>query len=208
MTKRLARSSTQKWKQAVALGCAAYLALAWVLPLLMTPFVNVLPFVHKRDTIERLWISCLATLFVTVVLLAMNPRCAFRSFDLSVGASFAKRWRNRVGVLAGLAMFTYSAAWLSANPFGLAARVLPGTDYEEVVVLDNVAFQGSRYRTAVLDYRSPEDGTPRYLVLSQRLFDYPKLTAGDLVRLRGKATTIGVYVTGIEQMGQGAAIAR
>lgn len=190
------------------MSCAAYLALAWVLPVLMTPFVNVLPFVHKHDAVERLWISSLATLFVTVVLVAMNPRSSFRSFKSSTGgASLSKRCRNWVGVLAGLAMFTCSAAWLSANPLGLAARVLPGTAYDEIVVLDNVESRGSRYRAAVLDYRSPEDGTPRYLVLSRRLFDYPKLTAGDVVRLRGRATTIGVYVTGLEHVERRAAIA-
>lgn len=191
-----------RWKLAIASGCVLYMLLAWVMPLFMLPFVNVLPFVHERDAYERVALSAVGSVLVLSVLVALDPR---RVLDgVRSQAPRGKRWKSLshwLGVALGFGMFTVAAGAWSANALGLLARVLPGHEYHETVVLDSVDFSdgSTKYKAASLRYRSTVDGRARYLVISKRLFDYPRFSPGDVLELRGKAGLAGVYVTDVRR---------
>lgn len=191
------------WKQAIAIACALYFLFVWIAPVLMLPFVNVLPFVQERDVYERLMFSVLGTLFILGVLVSLGPQNVWRVAKSQVPAgSQLKKLGHWVGVLGGMTMFTCGAAWLSGNTFGLIARVLPSQSYKETVVLVSVKFNGSRNRSSVsLRYKGQQDGKSRYLVLSKRLFDYPKFAPGDIVELYGEQGPVGIYITGFRRVG-------
>lgn len=188
------RSGVPKWKQAVAIACLAYAAVVWALPVFMLPFVNILPFVHERTVIERLPVSIAGSVLFVLALIAMNGG------RIPPKPNFFSRKRERVihwlGVSAGLAMFTYVGAALSANTLGIVAKVLPGDVFEAVVVLRATDYSGSRYKSVWLEYKEPESGEMQHLILSKRLFEYPELKPGDTVQLRGERTMIGIYING------------
>ena len=192
--------SLPRWKLLVASACVAYLLVAGVLPVLMLPFVNVLPFVHERGFVDRLLLSSLGTVTVLVTLFALDPRRW--TGGVASLAPPGPWWRTAthwLGVVGGFAMFTAGAAWLSPNTCGLLARVLPSQPYREIVELESVDHSGTGRRTAVsLVFRDRVNGEPRYLELSRRLFDDPGVKPGDVVELRGEAGPVGVYVTDLE----------
>ena len=177
------------------------MVLAWVVPVFMLPFVNVLPFVHERSMLERLLVSCAGSALLVLVLLTLTGG------RLPSGYTVVRdRWGNVVrwfGVCAGLALFTYMSAALSANTFGLITKALPRENFNSTVVVESAQFQGSRYRAVQLKYSEPTKGESRYLVLSMRLFDYPKFEPGDLVELYGKKTWAGVYVENVSLLKRG-----
>lgn len=186
---------TPKWKPAIALACAAYMILVWVLPIFMLPFVNVLPFVHERGYWERLLVSGLGSVLVIATLASLAPRRALRDLRSGEPAPGRKRALHWLGVGGGLAAATVAAAALSPNLFGLVACALPGEAHRETIILEAVEHSGSRYRSVALQYASPADGTTRYLVLSKRLFDYPRFAPGDALEFRGHRTAVGFYVS-------------
>ena len=168
----------------------------------MLPFVNELPFVQERDIYERLMFSVIGTLFVMGVLISMGPQKVWRAAkSQEPNGSKLKRLGHWAGVIGGVAMFTCTAAWLSGNTLGLIARVIPSQPYKETVVLDSVEINGSKYRSASLRYKGPQDGKPRYLVLSKRLFDYPQFAPGDILELYGEQGLIGIYITSFRREG-------
>lgn len=192
--------SLPRWKLLVAGACVAYLLVAGILPVLMLPFVNVLPFVHERGFVDRLLLSSIGTVTVLVTLLALDRRRWMGGVaSLAPQGAWWRTVQHWFGVVGGFAMFTAGAAWLSPNSCGLLARVLPSQPYREVVVLESVAHGGTGRRAAVsLVYRDRADGHPRYLVLSGRLFDDPRVVPGDVVELRGEAGPVGIYVRNLE----------
>jgi hypothetical protein len=189
-----------RWKQALAVICLLYVLGVWVLPLLMLPFVHILPFVHQTTVLERLPASVIGTSFLIVAFLVLNGATPRARGAASGGKQGNANWKGAVshwlGVFAGLAMFTYTAAAFSGNLFGLAAKILPREPYSAKVVIDAASHSGSRYRSVTLEYNDPVSGARSYLVLSARLFDYPAFQPGDVVELRGYSTLIGIYVTG------------
>lgn len=190
------------WKQAIAIACALYFLCAWIAPLFMLPFVNELPFVQERDINERLLFSVIGTLFVIGVLFSLGPQKVWRvAKSQEPDRSRLQKLGHWAGVIGGAAMFTYTAASLSGNSLGLIARILPSQPYKETVVLDSVEFNGSKHRSALLRYTSQKDGKLRYLVLSKRLFDYPKFASGDVLELYGEQGPVGIYITSFRRGG-------
>lgn len=185
----------------MASACASYALVVWVLPVFMLPIVNVLPFVHERDLLHRLSFSVAGSLLIVASLVALDLRRIARA-TASVGSTWQKV-KHRVGIALGLAMFTYLGADLSANTLGLAAKLLPGEPYRETVVLSAVAFSGSRYKSASVEYLDSRIGAGRYLVLSKRLFEYPAFTPGDVVELTGKSGPVGIYVNELRLVRRG-----
>jgi hypothetical protein len=189
-------SSVPKWKQAVALMCAAYFLLVWCLPVFMLPFVNLLPFVHERNFWERLLVSSMGSVFVMTLLVTLGPSRGLRAFR-SQDAS-ESRWRavqHWLGLALCFVLATAMSAFVSANLLGAIAHALPGEAYREKVVLESVEFGGSKYKSVNLSYRNPVDNGLRYLVLSKRLFNYPLLSPGDVVELVGQRSAAGFYVS-------------
>jgi hypothetical protein len=181
-----------RWKQAVAVACALYAIAAWVLPLLMLPFVNVLPFVHERSFTERLSISVAASVAVVVALAAINRGRLLEGF---AGQSRRGLLTNRLGAVAGLSLFTFAGAALSANTLWLAAKLLPSEPFTTRASVESAKYQGSRYKSVALLLRSQDAGGLLYVVLSKRLFDYPVLHEGDQLELRGERSAVGAYLT-------------
>ncbi len=197
--------STPRWKHLVAIACVGYLLVAGVLPVLMIPFVNVLPFVHERGFAERLVWALAGTVLAVGTMVALDPRRMWQGqVSLAPRGSRWQAFTHWLGVLAGFALLTAGTAWTSPNLFGLATRVLPSEPYREVVVLESARQEGSgRRRSLALVLRAPGDASPRYLELSGRLFGDPDLEPGDVVELRGEAGPVGVYVTGVELQRRG-----
>lgn len=191
-----------KWKQAAAVACAVYAGMAWVVPVFMLPFVNVLPLVQDRTFIERLPFSVVGSVLVVVTLVVLN-RGRIPS-NAGIHATGRERLVHRLGEIGGLVMFTLIGAALSANTLGLVAKALPSEEFETVVVVREVDHQGSRYRSVSLEYAELGGGPSQHLTLSKRLFDYPQFEVGDVVHLRGEETAIGVYITGFALANAGA----
>ena len=188
---RVNRSRVPKWKQAVALCCLLYAIAVWVVPVFMLPFVNVLPYVHERNVLERLPFSIAGSIAFIAILAAMNKG---KLPATPLASTFKAKVTHWVGVLAGLSMFTYSGAEFSPNLFGLAARLLPHQSHTVQVPIESVNYSGSRYKSVALQYKDPMTNEPRYLVLSKRLFDYPKMERGDILELREQRTLLGSYI--------------
>jgi hypothetical protein len=162
----------------------------------MMPFGGILPFVHESSLHKRLLYSMFATALVSATLLTIAPR-RVRKAAMPTG-TLRNRLRDVFGIAVGLCLFTYCAAEFSPNLFGLAASVLPGDVSSRRVVIHDAEYRGSRLRAVTLTYKDPVDGAFRYLVLSKRLFGYPKLGRGDPVNLHVKHTLVGGYVTQAE----------
>lgn len=192
---RTAARRVPLWKQAVAVACLLYALLAWVVPTFMLPFVNILPFVQEKKFLERLPFSVLGSAAVAATLTVMNGGKIPGS---PTDSNTREKLRYWFGIIVGLAMFTTMGAALSANSFGLVTKVLPYEPFEVKASIDGVEHSGSRYKSVELRYRDASTGANRYLVLSKRLFDYPKLQPGDVVEFRGRKTAIGVYVEAID----------
>ncbi|MDO8960656.1 MAG: hypothetical protein Q7V02_01035 [Methylophilus sp.] len=188
------------WKQMLAVVIAAYCLAVWALPTFMLPFVNVLPYVHQMDFLHRLIISATLSLLVVSILYLLNPT-HFLSFHQS-GSSDSKwggmkRW---LGPLLGLIMFTFSGAYWSPNLFGVLTRAFPSSEYAKTVEIVNVDFLGTKHKSVSLMLKD-KDGKAMYLVLAQRLFDYPRFKSGDTLELHGIENFVGAYVINFKVVG-------
>ncbi|WBY01293.1 hypothetical protein PE066_17785 [Ramlibacter tataouinensis] len=172
-----------------------YAATVWALPVFMLPFVNILPFVHERGVVDRLFFSMAGSALLVAVLLGLNGGRPPK--EASVGGTTRQKVLHWIGVISGLAMFTYSGAALSPNLFGITTKLLPQQTYTARVSIDSAEYYGSRYKSVALEYRDDITREPRHLVISKRLFDYPHLKSGDVVELRGRRTVLGDYVDGL-----------
>lgn len=182
------------WKQAIAISCLLYVMLVWVLPVFMLPFVNMLPFEHEKSLLERLPFSIAGSTLLVLALLVLNGGRLPGSPRRESSLQSARHW---LAVGAGLTMFTVAGAALSANLFGSLSMILPGKSFRQQTTLSIVAPSGSRYKSLKVEYNDVEIGSPRYLILSKRLFDYPDLRSGSQVVLGGKETAIGRYIESV-----------
>jgi hypothetical protein len=91
------------------------------------------------------------------------------------------------------------AAWLNANFLGSLAWASPGQPYTERFKIEHTQLSGSKYRSVNLDLVSLKDQKRYSLVLSKRLFNYPKFISPDQIVLYGKETVFGVYIERFEQ---------
>lgn len=191
MTRRRT-SRVPKWKQLVALACGAYAVAVWVVPIFMLPLVDILPYVHERDTLARLPFSVAGSALICAVLVALNGGKV--PSQASGYGNTRQKLTHWVGVVGGLMMFTFSGAALSANLFGLTARLLPHDAFTSRVTIESAEYYGSRCKSVELQYKDPDANELRHLTLSKRLFDYPRIQHGDVLELRGRRTLVGSYV--------------
>ena len=187
-------ASVPLWKQAAVFACLGYFVLAWILPVFMLPFFNILPYVHAMEEEHRILVSTALSVLTCAALIALQkPSRVLRNFR-EPGSTRWEKTKNLLFAIGGLALFTYAGAVCSPNFFGTLVRVLPGSTYEANIVLDSVSAKGSRYRSVSLTFTDPEAGGTKYLVLSNRLFQYPKFKPGDVLTLYGKQGPLGVYI--------------
>jgi hypothetical protein len=179
------------------IGCGVYFIVVWVLPIIMLPFVKALPYLQERDLLGRLFFSGLGTIVVLGAMYLLGVSGFSKSFAMWTSV----RWetiKHLIGVLLGLAVFTFSGAALSANYLGPLVKYLPGSEYQSIAKIENAKFSGTRNQSVSLSLRDRSDGVVRHLVLSKRLFEYPPFKRGDVLALYGKKGLIGVYVTGFK----------
>jgi hypothetical protein len=200
--KRPKSNDIPAWKQILA-GCAGmYFLVVWALPIFMSPFVSILPYVHHMDFLHRLIVSISFSFLAVGILYSLDPKnflSIYRSG--SADSSKWKRTKHGVGLLVGFTMFTYAGADLSPNLFGALTRVFPSSEYEKTVEIVNAELSGSKYKFVSLTLKDDEDGKVLYLVLAKRLFDYPRFKAGDTLRLHGMENFVGAYVTDFKIVG-------
>lgn len=86
-----------------------------------------------------------------------------------------------------------------ANIMGLLVlHTLPTQPYIGHVLVEQAKFEGSKHKSIYLTLHSEADGKTYYLRLSKKIFDYPRIEAGDKVTLKGKQNNFGVYVEDFE----------
>lgn len=188
------------WKQIVAVCCLIYFIAVWILPIFMAPFVNVLPFIHQSDFHSRLAVSMTCSFLLLGTLYFLDTK-NFVNFVQNNESSLWKSAGNLIGISLGFILFSFYAAALSPNFFGALTRIFPSSEYEHIVEVESVEFSGPKYRSADLTLRGESDKKKLYLVLSKRLFDYPRFNVGDVIKLRGLQNFVGVYVTDFNVIG-------
>jgi hypothetical protein len=188
----LVKSSVTKPSLGQRLSGSALLIvfLGSVVPMLLIPFVNVLPYLQRWSLAGRL--TCSVLLWVTAYLLAVVT-CSREQLRSIAAVAFHSR-KQRIGMVLGTIMFMYAGAKLSANSFGLLVWMLPNSPYMGQFEVMAATSSGSKYKSLDLDLQAERDGREYHLTLSKRLFDLPQYQPGDRVVLRGKENLFGIYI--------------
>lgn len=177
-------------KTSIAVLCLCYCGIAWVLPIVLAVFFTELPYLQKFAFGERFAISG----FFTVVILIITAFLWPKNFLVYKAPKRLGTLKNVFMAFSGFVMATFFSAWLSGNIFGSFVKLTPGTEYEERLLIKDVAYQGVRYRTVTLLMERKGDSNLTYLTLAKRLFNYPEFKVGDSIMLHGKKNIFGVYV--------------
>jgi hypothetical protein len=165
--------------------------LAWLVPVFVLPFANVLPYLQTMPLLQRLKWSALFFVIAIVVARAAMTR---RQWNDVRGVSL-DRWSSVAGVSLGLLLAIYAAASLSANTFGLLVKAFPAEPFVQEFVVTSSMTVGSKQRALELELRPSQAGKPYELTLSQRVFgELPQLKPGDVLRVRGEKNAFGSYV--------------
>lgn len=166
----------------------------YAVPILMLPFVNELPYLHYLTLWQRLKISFL--LFtVSYFLMWLGANSKNRKY----AAEAVKGIKNQVGKWLGFALFIFTGALFNANIMGLLVlHTVPTQSYFEHMHVDQMKYEGSKSKSIFLTLQSKTDGKTYYLRLSKKLFDYPRIAAGDKMILKGQQNIFGVYIEDFE----------
>lgn len=179
------------WRRAVAIGGAAYCLVAWVLPVLILVIFRELPYLVERPFVERLVLSAAGTAVLVAAMIVAFPRRAL----VYRGKTLRETVTNAFWALLGLAMFTATAAWLSANSLGTLAKLMPGDGYSARFTVIDVD-RDRRFFTLTL--QPMEEKREVRLPLSRWLLGRPEVREGDELLARGKRTWVGIYIDSIE----------
>lgn len=177
-------------KTSIAVLCLCYCGIAWVLPILLAVFFTELPYLQKFAFGERFAISSGFSIVMLIVTAFLWPR----NFLVYKAPKRLGTVKNVLMAFSGLVMFTFSSAWLSGNIFGSFVKLTPGTEYEERLLIKDVAYRGVRYRAVTLLMERSGESNLMYLTLAKRLFNYPEFKVGESIMLHGKENIFGVYV--------------
>jgi hypothetical protein len=167
-------------------------------PMLLIPFVTVLPYLQKWSLLERLFCSVL--LWSTAIFLYLAVSTPQQKHSVSSVAF--RGLKDKSGAFLGLIMFVCSAAALSANTFGSLVKMFPNQSYLARFEVAAAVSSGAKYKMLDLDLKSNQDGRAYYLTLSKRLFADPKLQPGDILLLKGKQNFFGVYIEEVEKIAE------
>jgi hypothetical protein len=167
--------------------------LAWLIPVFMLPFVNVLPYLHATPLWHRFVWSAVFYVLAFAVARAMMT-------DLQWQAIRVRTLRDRkevIGVLLGLLLAVYLAANLSANTLGVLTEALASDSFARDLVVTSSKSTGSSFKAVQLELLSlPPESSYYEITLSKRSFgDVPVLKSGDLIRIEGTQNVFGVYVS-------------
>ncbi len=165
--------------------------LAWLVPVFMLPFVNVLPYLHTTPIAHRVGLSALLYLLACMVARGAMTQQQWRG----VRDQTLRTWKEVLGVGLGVLMAIYLAAALSGNTLGLLVRAIPGKKVVlEFVVVESKA-SGSNFKATKLVLSSPSDQQFYEVVLSKRVFgEIPKIKPGDRFKIEAVENLLGTYV--------------
>ncbi len=164
------------------------------LPVLMLPFVYILPYLQTQPFLVRLMWSAALYAVVWGLWFFVTTRQQQKSVFLLING-----WKDKIGATLGMAMFMGSCAFFNANIMSLLVlHTLPTQPYLEHMLIDQVKYQGSRHKSIFLTLHSETDGETYYLTLAKKLFDYPRIEAGNKMILKGQHNVFGVYVEKFE----------
>lgn len=166
-------------------------SLVWLVPVLMLPFVNVLPYLHTMPNSQRLGLSAVFYLLVCVVARGGVTRKQWAA----VRSRTFRTWKDTLGFGIGLLMATYAAAALSGNTLGLLVRLVPGQEVTREFSVVKAKSSGSNFKATELELSLPSDPQFYEIVLSKRIFgELPKIRPGDVVRFEAVENIFGTYV--------------
>lgn len=115
---------------AVIGGVGLFLAL--LVPVVMLPFVNVLPYLHTTSLLHRL---ILVGVFFFLISVASRLAISKNVWQL-VRALTLRTWKDAVLGLLGFLLIIYIVAELSANTLGMLTKIFPGEVFvQDLVVL-------------------------------------------------------------------------
>ena len=161
------QSLTTQWglwlKLAITIICSLYIWLVWIFPVVLYPFVKILPYVHYADFPRRLAISSAGTASVICIRFLLDPK-GFTIRHKSSETSLWGKTKHWYGQALFLVILIYNGAALSPNLFGAFARVLPATSYEEIVEVEKAAFHdGRKHNSVSLTLSSKSNESPLHL---------------------------------------------
>jgi hypothetical protein len=114
-------------------------------------------------------------------------------------AKIGRGIKNQIARWLGFIGFIFSGAYFNANIMGLLVlhTVSPQAYFEHMHV-EEIKYQGSKHKSILLTLHSEADGKTYYLTLAKKLFDYPRIEAGNKMILKGQQNVFGVYVEQFE----------
>ena len=170
-----------------------FLFIVTALPVLMLPFVYILPYLQTQPFLVRLMWSAALYAVVWGLWFFATTRQQKQSVFLLVSG-----WKNKIGAALGMAMFMVSCAFFNANTFGTLVKMFPSEYYIASFEVKNAVSSGSKHKSLDLKLESNLDGKVYYLTLAKKLFDYPRIEAGNKMILKGQQNVFGVYVEEFE----------
>lgn len=164
-------------------------------PMLMLPFVNIMPYLQRVQFLERFAWSC----FLWGICITFYFVVSTRSERLSIFRSIIKNRTDKVGVAFGIGMFVFATAWFNANLFGVLVKIFPNDSYSAIAEVKSIKYGGSKSKSITLDLALKQSGEISSLTLSKRLFDYSTFQIGENILLKGKINFFGVYIEEITE---------
>lgn len=162
--------------------------LGFMLPILMLPFVKVLPVLQLNNMWHRspVYIGLLLGTFALGYLGAKieNRRLMIKTLT-------ENKKSNVIGALA----FVLGGAMTTANTIGILVKALPNEPYKKQVEVISVEPQGSKQQSLTL--KDDQLSVLFNLEMADVLFHYrnqPDLQVGDTLLLNGKENSFGVYI--------------
>jgi len=175
---------------AVALVLLAVLLFFMLWPMVFLPF-GMLPYLQRHSFVERFLFGCAVFLLVGAMLWLSNTRSRrehllrtrLRSFD------------EKLKIFATVPVCAFICAWLSTNSLGSLAYVTQGRPFDRVY---SVVDTDRPKNSLQLEVASVEDNSLHAIELSGRLRPKVAVKVGSRIRLIGKETPFGVYITRYE----------
>lgn len=167
----------------------------YVIPILILPFVNELPYLHYLTLWQRLQVSVFI-FSISYFLMWMGASPKNRKYSSEIAGGI----KNQLGKWLGSFLFILGGAYFNANIMGLLVlHTLPTQPYLNHVLVDQIKYQGSKHKSIYLTLHSETDGKTYYLTLAKKLFDYPRLEAGDKLVIKGEQNIFGIYIEEFEK---------
>jgi hypothetical protein len=160
----------------------------------MLPFVNELPYLHYLTLWQSLQVSLVIfSISYFLIIVGAKPK------NRKAAALFTEGAKGKLMTSCGFFGFVFFGALFSGNIMGLLVlHTVPTKLYLDHLLVDQMKYQGSKSKSIYLTLHSETDGKIYYLTLAKKIFDYPRIEAGDKIILKGQQNIFGVYIEDFE----------